>query len=107
MLQENGINPYIWCFVGGLIGLVAGLVAGQKERIVVIENVLVGVFGAFIGGDFLVAMFSGVPPDDKVFHLRSLMAAIATAVVFLLALRLMRKIVGPMRASKQKTRRRD
>lgn len=82
------------------------MAAGQG-RVVLIENVLVGVFGAFIGGDFVVAMFNGGVVNDKVFHVSSLGMAIAGAVVMLVVLRLMRGAVGPMRGSKSKAGRRN
>lgn len=70
-----------------------------------LENVLVAIFGAFIGGDFMVAQLDGVPAGGA-FHLRSLAMAIGGSVVMLLVLRLMRNRVGPMRASKPPARRR-
>jgi uncharacterized membrane protein YeaQ/YmgE (transglycosylase-associated protein family) len=100
--REYGINPYIWCVVGALIGAAASLLAPGKGTIVMIENILVGVFGAFIGGDFVVAMLSSTPVNEKVFHVSSLGIAIAGAVAMLFVLRLMRGAVGPMRSSKSK-----
>jgi hypothetical protein len=44
---------------------------------VILENVAVGVFGAFIGGDFVAAMLSTGIVNDKVFSVRSLGLAIA------------------------------
>ena len=72
-----------------------------------IENILVGVFGAFIGGDFVAAMISGsTVVNDKEFRMSSLGMAIAGAIVMLVVLRVMRGAVGPMRASKSKFGRR-
>ena len=98
----HGINTYIWCAVGGAIGWVAGLMASDGGRIVMIENILVGVFGAFIGGDFLVAMVGAVAPKDTDFHMVSLAMAMGGAVTLLLVLKAMRGAVGPMRGSKSK-----
>ena len=73
-----------------------------------IENILVGVFGAFIGGDFVAAMISGAAVvNDKDFRVSSLAMAVGGAVVMLLVLRMMRGAVGPMRSSKSKAGRRD
>ncbi len=81
---------------------------GPREgRTVLIENMLVGVFGAFIGGDFIVAMFSGGVVNDKTFRIGSLGFAVAGAVAMLVMLRLMRGAVGPMRGSKSKAGRRS
>jgi uncharacterized membrane protein YeaQ/YmgE (transglycosylase-associated protein family) len=100
--REHGINSFIWCAVGALIGAVAALAMPGQGRTVLVENLLVGVFGAFIGGDFLVAMFNGGAVNDKVFHVGSLGMAIGGAVALLAVLRLMRGAVGPMRSSKSK-----
>lgn len=72
-------------------------------RTLIIENVLVGVFGAFIGGEFLVAMLTAGPVPEG-FRIGSLAVALGTAVVLLFLLKLMRKAVGPLRASKSRTR---
>ena len=73
-----------------------------------IENILVGTFGAFIGGDFVAAMISGsTVVNDKDFRVSSLAMAIGGAVVMLVLLRLMRGAVGPMKSSKSKAGRRN
>lgn len=78
-------------------------VAGQGKTVMV-ENVLVGVFGAFIGGDFVAAIVSGSKVvNDKDFRMSSLGMAIAGAVLMLIVLRLMRGAVGPMKALKSKS----
>jgi uncharacterized membrane protein YeaQ/YmgE (transglycosylase-associated protein family) len=73
-------------------------------RVVMIENVLVGVFGAFIGGEFLAAVTGMVGPKDTSFHFSALMLAAVTALALLLVLKLMRGAVGPMRAGKSRAR---
>jgi uncharacterized membrane protein YeaQ/YmgE (transglycosylase-associated protein family) len=102
--RSNAINPYIWCVVGAAIGWAAGLMMSSGGKTLLVENVLVGVFGAFIGGDFVVAMLSPGVVNDKVFSMRSLAFAAAGAVVMLLLLRLLRTAVGPLRAGKRKPR---
>ncbi len=101
-LLEYPINPFIWCAVGALIGAAASFMVSNQGKTVMIENVAVGVFGAFIGGDFVAAMIGGGLVNDKDFRMSSLGMAIAGAVVMLMALRLMRGAVGPMRGSKSK-----
>ncbi|HSI55696.1 MAG: GlsB/YeaQ/YmgE family stress response membrane protein [Ramlibacter sp.] len=73
-------------------------------RIVMIENTLVGVFGAFIGGDFVPAMLNKGVVNDKVFNAGSLAMAIAGAVVMIIVLKLMRTLVGPQHVGKSKKR---
>jgi uncharacterized membrane protein YeaQ/YmgE (transglycosylase-associated protein family) len=91
------------------VGLLAATLSGGGDgggRVALVENLLVGVFGAFIGGDFVAAMINGGVIDDKVFKVGSLAMAIAGAVVLLLMLRLMQRVVGPLRAGKAKPRHR-
>ncbi|MDB4906926.1 MAG: hypothetical protein JWO05_1710 [Gemmatimonadetes bacterium] len=90
--------------MGGLIGWLAALMSSSEGRVALIESVLVGVFGAFIGGDFVVSMINKGVTNDKVFSVGSLAYAIAGAVVMLLILKLLRHSVGPMRAGKSKSR---
>jgi uncharacterized membrane protein YeaQ/YmgE (transglycosylase-associated protein family) len=103
---EYGINPFIWCAVGGLVGWLAATCGTGSGRIVLVESVLVAVFGAFIGGDFVASQLNGGVVDDKVFKVSSLSMAVTGAVVMLLLLGLMRRVVGPLRAGKPKPRKR-
>ncbi len=74
------------------------------DQSVVIENVLVGVFGAFMGGDFLVTFLNGGVVNDTDFKMSSLGIAVAGAVLMLFVLAIMRRMVGPMRISKTRSR---
>ena len=103
-LWEDGINTYIWCAVGALVGWLAGLLMKSEGKTVMIENILVGIFGAFVGGDFVVSLMNGGVVNDKVFKSSSLGMAVAGAVVLVLVVRLMRRMVGPLRAGKSKSR---
>lgn len=95
------MNPYIWCVVGALLGGLAGLLMKSNDRTIIIENVLVGVFGAYIGGDFVAVMVNGRLLNQD-FSAASLGYAATGAVVSLLLLRLMRRAVGPMRPIKKR-----
>ncbi len=75
-------------------------------RSVQIENILIGMFGAFIGGEAVSAKISGAAVATG-FHFSSLLLAIAGAVVMLLLLKLMRSAVGPMKKGKSGQKRRD
>ena len=81
------------------------IVSAAGNKTVIIENVLVGMFGAFIGGDFVATYFNGGVVNDKDFKISSLMLAAVGALVLLLVLKLMRHVVGPMKAGKSKTKR--
>jgi uncharacterized membrane protein YeaQ/YmgE (transglycosylase-associated protein family) len=99
---EDSINSYIWCAVGALLGGAAALPVASLGRVGLIENVLVGMFGAFIGGEFLVDMFGSLHAGDRGFHIGSLGVAVAAAVAMLVVLHLMRGAVGPMQRSRSK-----
>ena len=102
--QEYAINSYIWCAVGAVIGWLGGMMMGSGSRILLIENVLVGIFGAFIGGDFVVSLLNKGVINDKDFSVGSLGFAVGGAIVMLLVLKLLRHTVGPLRAAKSKSR---
>jgi uncharacterized membrane protein YeaQ/YmgE (transglycosylase-associated protein family) len=101
--QGADINPYIWCAVGAVLGLVAGSFMGSTARVVRIEDVLVGMFGAFIGGEFVTAMFNGGKAVET-FTAGGLLNAVVSAAALLALLGLMRRKVGPMRPHKKVTR---
>ncbi len=105
--MEYVINPFIWCAVGAAIGWLFSRMASASTHTSTVENVLVGMFGAFIGGDFVAAQFNNGVVNNTQFTLSALLLSIAGAVVILLLLKLMRRIVGPMRNSKATSRKRD
>jgi uncharacterized membrane protein YeaQ/YmgE (transglycosylase-associated protein family) len=72
---------------------------GSNSTVSRIEEVLVGVFGAFIGGEFVADMLSGGKSTGQ-FSMTALATGIGGAVVLLMVLRLMRKAVGPLRSSR-------
>lgn len=72
---------------------------GTQGTVSRIEEVLVGVFGAFIGGEFVADMLSGGKSTGQ-FSMTALATAIGGAVVLLMLLRVMRKAVGPLRSSR-------
>jgi uncharacterized membrane protein YeaQ/YmgE (transglycosylase-associated protein family) len=91
--------------VGVVLGGLACLLAGTREKILVLENLGVGVFGAYIGGDFVASILSHGKTNDTTFSMASLGLAVGGAVVALALLRLMRRAVGPMHRSKGPRRR--
>lgn len=110
----NPINPFIWCAVGAAVGWLAGMIGSGLTKTTRIEDIAVGVFGAFIGGEFVAAMINPPPPvkaavgnikvapPEVAFTVLALALAIAGAVGMLLLLSLLRRAVGPMGARKPK-----
>lgn len=99
------MHPIILCGIGAAVGLLAGALMGSSSKSVRVEEVLVGMFGAFIGGEFVFAQLNGGQAGTGIFSLGSLGLAIAGAVTLLVLLRLMRGVVGPLRPKKSKARR--
>jgi len=101
---ENSINTVVWIAVGALIGWAAAGMMKEAGRLVMVENMAVAIFGAFLGGEFLSTMLQGATKEAG-FTVVGLGLAGGMAVAMLLLLRLMRGSVGPMRPSKPKPRR--
>lgn len=91
--------------MGALLGGAACLFAGTREKILILESIGVGMFGAFIGGDFVASMLSGGKTNDADFSMGSLGLAVGGALVALGLLRLMRRAVGPQHVTKGPRRR--
>lgn len=96
-----------------MVGWLAGAAAKNATPANRVEDVLVGVFGAFAGGEFLLAQFSAAPPPvvkgaevaaSGGFSVAAVGMGIAGAIVMLMLLRMMRGAVGPMRNSKPRAR---
>jgi uncharacterized membrane protein YeaQ/YmgE (transglycosylase-associated protein family) len=99
------INPYIWCLVGASLGWLAGSVAGKITRTSRIEDVLVGVFGAFIGGEAVANAVRG-PVAGGGFTISGLALAATGAVTMLVVLWFLRRAVGPLRPGTSRVKRR-
>lgn len=104
--SEYGINIYLLCAVGGGIGALLGMMMGGGGRIVLLENVGVGMFGAILGGDLLAAELGAAPAKGQFFSPGALGLAAVVAIVLLLLLKVMRKAVGPLLAGKSKAKNR-
>lgn len=102
----KSINVYIWCAIGAFAGWLATRMMNAPARSAQIENIFIGMFGAFIGGEFVSVQING-DAVAKGFHISSLMLSVGGAAVLLLLLKLMRQVVGPMKKSKSNARKRD
>jgi uncharacterized membrane protein YeaQ/YmgE (transglycosylase-associated protein family) len=103
---EKCINVYIWCAIGALAGWLSSRLLSQPSRSAQVENIVVGMFGAFVGGDFIAAQFNGgvVAPE---FRISSLGLAVLGAVIMLGLLQWMRKAVGPLKKGRSSQKKRD
>jgi uncharacterized membrane protein YeaQ/YmgE (transglycosylase-associated protein family) len=93
------INLIIWCAIGAGLGALATMLMASSGKIQKLENLLVGVFGAFIGGEFVVDMFRSGKPDTGL-SIAAIATGIAGAILMLLLLKMMRGAVGPMHHSR-------
>jgi uncharacterized membrane protein YeaQ/YmgE (transglycosylase-associated protein family) len=92
---------YVWCAIGAALGWLGGSLGGQGGITGRIESVLVGIFGAFLGGEFLVAM---VLVGKHGLDVATISLSVGTALVCLFLLRAMRRAVGPLKSSVKKRR---
>lgn len=88
-----------------MLGWLAGTLMGSTGKVQRLEEVLVGVFGAFIGGEFVVDLLRSSAPAPG-FSVAALGMGILGAVVMLTLLKMMRGAVGPLRSGKSRTVRR-
>jgi uncharacterized membrane protein YeaQ/YmgE (transglycosylase-associated protein family) len=95
------MNPFVWCAVGAAVGWIAGILMPGNGLVHRAETMLVAIFGAFIGGEFLGSVLGGANPAGS-FRATSLMLAVAGALGLVALLGMMRKAVGPMRPHKLK-----
>ncbi|MBC7376571.1 MAG: hypothetical protein H7346_03940 [Burkholderiaceae bacterium] len=102
--QKVFIDIYIWCAIGAALGYAVGFIVGEPTRITRIEDILVGVFGAFVGAEFMSAMLRHKGDVEQGFSIK-LGLAVAGAVAALALLAWMRNSVGPIGGKKKKVRR--
>lgn len=87
------MGPVVWCALGALVGWFGGRLGSEGGAVNKIEAVLVGIFGSFVGGEFLSTYLLADPSKPNLVQQAGL--AIVGAVVALMLLRFMRKAVGP------------
>jgi uncharacterized membrane protein YeaQ/YmgE (transglycosylase-associated protein family) len=102
----KAVNTYIFLAIGGLAGWLYIRLMPAPTLAEKIENILIGMMGAFLGGDFLSVQISG-DEISKGFHISALALAVLGAAVMLLLLKLMRQAVGPMKKGKSSQKKRD
>ncbi|HEY8357485.1 MAG TPA: hypothetical protein VIL30_08475 [Ramlibacter sp.] len=75
---------------------------GSDSKIMRIEEMCVGIFGAFIGGEFLPSVLGAAGAPAPGFSGLALATGVGGAAVMLVLLKLMRRSVGPMRNSRSR-----
>jgi uncharacterized membrane protein YeaQ/YmgE (transglycosylase-associated protein family) len=99
----QSINIAVWLAVGAALGWFATRLKPSADRVVFAETLAVGIFGSFIGGEFVAAMLASSKGAALSFAAVALAVGCSVAALFLLGL--MRRAVGPLRPGKPKPRR--
>jgi uncharacterized membrane protein YeaQ/YmgE (transglycosylase-associated protein family) len=87
--MESGLGIISWIVFGALAGWVASLIAGTNREQGWLENIIVGIIGAFLGG----VLFSPFTGRGTYFdwNVGSFVVAVIGAVVSLFILHLVRR----------------
>ena len=87
--MEGILGIISWIIFGALAGWVASMIAGTNREQGWIENIIVGIVGAFIGG-FLFGLLTG-QETYFAWSIGSFVVAVIGAIVLLFILRLIRR----------------
>ncbi len=78
----------IWIIFGALAGWLASILTGKNRKMNGLANIVVGIFGAFVGAGILNTLGMPVP---QAFTLYGFLLAIGGAVLLILAMGLIRR----------------
>jgi uncharacterized membrane protein YeaQ/YmgE (transglycosylase-associated protein family) len=98
------MSPIVWCVIGAVVGWLATVVARNTNVTLRIESVLVGVFGAFVGGEFLASMLLPAVVKGAGIAMPAVGLSVGCALVAVFLLAWMRKSVGPLKVGKKRSR---
>ena len=85
------INFIVWIIVGGLIGWVASLVMRTDAQQGTLLNIVVGIVGAFLAGQFLTPLLGPSTINQGNFSLPGLLISLLGAVILLAIVNLVRR----------------
>jgi len=88
------INFLVWIVAGAVIGWVASIIMRTNSRQGLIADILVGIFGAFVGGYLLSPIFNAGTINQGDFSLPALLVSLGGAVILLAISKLFRNIGG-------------
>ena len=89
--------------MGAAVGLAVGMMVSKGTKTELVESILVGIFGSFIGAEFIANQVRAPGGGPSGFGIQ-IALAVVTAVAMLALLWLMRKAVGPLKQGKSKAR---
>ena len=81
-------NFIAWIIFGALAGWIASIITGKNRKMNGVANVVVGIFGAFVGAGIMNTLGYDVPAG---FSLMGFLVAIGGSVALIIAMGLIRK----------------
>ena len=81
------LNFIIWLILGALAGWVASIITGKNRKMGAVANIVIGIFGAFVGAGIMNTLGYSVPEG---FTLMGFLVAVGGAVLLIIATRLVR-----------------
>ncbi len=81
------LNFIIWIIFGALAGWIASIITGKNRKMNGVANVVIGIFGAFIGAGIMNTW--GIPVPEG-FTLTGFLIAVGGAVLLIIATSLIR-----------------
>jgi uncharacterized membrane protein YeaQ/YmgE (transglycosylase-associated protein family) len=87
-MEVQMINFIIWIIFGAVAGWVASILTGKNRKMNGIANVVIGIFGAFIGAGIM--SVSGIPVPNPISFM-GFVVAVGGAVVLIIAMGLVRR----------------
>ena len=96
------MGPYVWCAVGAVMGWVASRMMSPPGFVAMVEAICVGIFGTFLGGEFLPAMVLATSAEPRGLSAVTVSMAVVTAAACLMLLVAMRRSVGPLKSGKRR-----
>jgi uncharacterized membrane protein YeaQ/YmgE (transglycosylase-associated protein family) len=88
------MNIAIWILAGGVLGWASFALLKADERVGKAGAVLVGMFGAFFGGNVLAPMLGAIADTPNDFSAFSLTVALMSAIAFLMISNLIARRFG-------------
>jgi uncharacterized membrane protein YeaQ/YmgE (transglycosylase-associated protein family) len=85
------MNFLIWLVVGGLIGWVASMVMKTDAQQGVVLNIVVGIFGAFLGGLLISPLVGVATINQNAFSLGAMLVSLLGAIILLAIVNLIRR----------------
>ena len=81
------MNFIIWIIFGALAGWIASIITGKNRKMGAVANIVIGMFGAFVGAGIMNTL--GIPVPEG-FTLVGLLVAVGGAVALIIVTSLIR-----------------